>query len=359
MTKNFSLNKQQEKLLDAHVKAFQAYVESTEFQSDQAQRLEHVHFFQSELPKRLPELSEADITEIVTRLWASRIWGNKQYHVQTIIADNGLDKLKTELERLFDQSQSPGERYERFLQQVKRLGPASVTEILCYIDPAHCGIWNRKARRAIEILKLESYIDPRKYRLSGLEYEGFNALLQEIARCLRQYGFQTVDLLFVDFFLYDIAETKQPQRESEKPEEFDHDEIRDLIESIGEMLGFESQTEQRIAHGAQVDAVWRARIGNLGIVTYVFEVHKSGSIDSLLLNLYKAKSNPTVQKVIAVSDEKQLEKIKREADALPEEFRKALVFWPISQVQEVSEKLQRVNEIIDQLALVQGEFPIG
>jgi hypothetical protein len=27
-----------------------------------------------------------------------------------------------------------------------------------------------------------------------------------------------------------------------------------------------------IAHGAKVDVVWRARIGNLGAVTYIFEV---------------------------------------------------------------------------------------
>ena len=347
------LKKQQRKRLISHIRRFQSYVRSKQFREDQAQRLSHVRFFQEELPQRLAQFSEADLGEIVSKLWASRIWGNKQYHVQTIIADNGLDKLRMELTRLLDHKKSPGERYERFLQEIKRLGPASVTEILCYNEPDRCGIWNRKAREALKILGLEDLVDPEKYRLSGAEYEGFNAVLQALAGELRQASFRDVDLLFVDFFLYEVSRSRP---EAVKGEEFDHDEIRDLISTIGEMLGFETQTELRITHGAQVDVVWRARIGNLGVVTYVFEVHRSGTIDSLLLNLQKARSNPTVQKVIAVSDEGRLEQIKKETEGLPEEFRKALSFWPVGEVQEVAERLQSVNGIIERLGLMQSDL---
>jgi len=111
-----------------------------------------------------------------------------------------------------------------------------------------------------------------------------------------------------------------------------------------------------VGHGARVDNVWRARIGNLGLVTYVFEVHKTGSIDSLLLNLQKAKSSPTVQKVIAVSNEEQLEKVKRESEGLPEEFRRALGFWPVTEVQKVGQNLQSAMSVIDKLGLVQISF---
>jgi hypothetical protein len=359
ITKDVRLNEQQRRRLTPHIQRFQSYVRSEQFREDQAQRLSHVKFFQEELPERLPQFSEADLGEIVNKLWASRIWGNKQYHVQTIIADNGLDKLRTELTHLLDRSKSAGERYERFLQGIKRLGPASVTEILCYNEPDRCGIWNRRAREAFKILGLDDQVDPEKYRLSGAEYEKFNAVLQALAEELRRAEwalkapaakavFRDVDLLFVDFFLYEVSRS----RPEKPPTEFDHDEIRDLISTIGEMLGFESQTELRIAHGAQVDVVWRARIGNLGVVTYVFEVHRSGTIDSLLLNLQKARSNPTVQKVIAVSDEGRLEQIKKETEGLPEEFRKALSFWLVSEVQKVAENLQAVDEIIDRLGLV-------
>lgn len=348
--------------LTPYIRDFRKYVQSEAFRRDQAQREEHVRFFQEELPRRLPQLSEEDVLGIVDRLWASRIWGNKAYHTQAIIADNGLDKLREELERLLDRSRSPGARYERFLREVKRLGPASVTEILCYVEPERCGIWNRRAREALLKLGLSERVDPRKYRLSGAEYERFNALLEELAEELRRAGLDAhgheVDLLFVDFFLYEVSRSVRAAAMGAK-EEFDHDEVRDLIATIGEMLGFETQTELRVAHGAQVDVVWRARIGNLGVVTYVFEVHKGGSIDSLLLNLQKAKSNPTVQKVIAVSGEGELERIKRETAGLPEEFRRALTFWPVGEVREVGEKLRAVNETIERLGLVPGEFPVS
>lgn len=51
------------------------------------------------------------------------------------------------------------------------------------------------------------------------------------------------------------------------------------------MLEFDSRAEVPITTGAVVDAVWEARIGNMGKAVYVFEVQSKGSIDSLILNL--------------------------------------------------------------------------
>jgi hypothetical protein len=104
----------------------------------------------------------------------------------------------------------------------------------------------------------------------------------------------------LDFFLYEVAQSAKgtvevgvrPERELRLQEgEFDHDEIRDLLADIGGSLGFDTDTEVKVAHGARVDVVWRARIANLGLVTYVFEVHRSGSMDSLILNLQKAMAS--------------------------------------------------------------------
>jgi hypothetical protein len=102
--------------------------------------------------------------------------------------------------------------------------------------------------------------------------------------------------------------------------------------------------------------VWRAKIANLGVVTYVFEVHKKGSIDSLILNLQRALNNPTVQKLIAVSDEMQLEKIKEEVKSLPENFRKALTLWEVSHAIETHRKLSEVIQRINRLELVKSQF---
>lgn len=337
--------------------AFQEYLNAPEFGKDMADRADRVEFFQVELPKRLDGFSEADVDAVVTRLWASRIWGNKAYHVQKIISENGIEQIRDSFVSLLDGSRTEGERYERFLSEVKGLGPASVTEMLCYLAPARCGIWNRRAREALKMLGLDSFVNPDKYRLSGVEYQQFNAVLASVADELRGAGLAIEDLLFVDFFLYDVS--KQTPIETPIPpsrQTFDHDEVRDLIESIGVMLGFDADKEVAVTHGARVDAVWRARIGNLGLVTYVFEVHKAGSMDSLLLNLQKAWGSPTVQKVIAVSDADQLEKISKESNGLPEEFRRALGLWLVDDVDVVAQSLERANDIIDQLGLVRDAF---
>ncbi len=83
-------------------------------------------------------------------------------------------------------------------------------------------------------------------------------------------------------------------------------------------------------------------------------MHKAGSIDSLLLNLQKARADASVQKVIAVSDEAQLKRIENETEGLQEEFRRSLGFWPVSEVEAVAEHLQLAVESINRLGLVPG-----
>jgi len=346
-----TLSPGQKKQVNAQIQPFLAYLETEASRGDEEDRLRRIRYFREELPARLKNLSEADVAEMVSQLWASRIWGNKQYLVQKVIEDNGLDSLRDELRHLLDRTVSPPARYERALLRIRRLGPASVTEILCYSDADNCGIWNERARAAVGKLGLGGFVSPEKYMLTGSEYSTFNSLLRVIGKELGAAGIPDVDLLKVDFFLYNVGAGETPPTPRGG---FDHDEIRDLIESIGAMLGFDAQTEVVVAHGAKVDVVWRARIGNLGTVTYVFEVHKAGSIDSLVLNLQKAKSGPTVQKVIAVSDQEQLNKIEAETDGLPEEFRRSLAFWRVTEVQEVGEHLRLASESINRLGLVPG-----
>jgi len=78
--------------------------------------------------------------------------------------------------------------------------------------------------------------------------------------------------------------------------------------------------------------------------------------DSLLMNLQKAKNSPTVQRVVAISDKVQLEKIKRESEGLLEEFRRDLTFWPVEEILEVAEHLKSAMKIIDGLNLTPEPF---
>lgn len=355
------LTAEQRKRIHGYVRPFREYLNSPEGKRDTQDRVYRRQFFQSFTPERLAELEETDLAELVTHLWASSIFRNKRYFVERLLVENGLPKLRQALKELLWGDGSVYERYTRFLKEVKWFGPAMVTELLAHVHPGQCGIWNDRARKALVGLGFSELLPLKKYTLSAREYEKFCRVLSAIAVELRGLGIpDEPDLLLVDYFLYEVFSS---QKRSLIPEtlatEFDHDEIRDKIRDIGSWLGFEAEIEEKIAHGARVDVVWRARIGNLGVVTYVFEVHKGGSIDSLILNLQKARSNPTVQKVIAVSDQRQLEKLRQEVQGLPEEFRKALGYWAAAEVERVYQNLAEATEIIQRLELVREEFPIG
>ena len=165
--------------------------------------------------------------------------------------------------------------------------------------------------------------------------------------------------------LLPLAEKKEPSGETavtpaaEKPATVKeskslHEEIKEKLVAIGELLGFESRAEVRITAGAVVDAVWEAKIGNMGKAIYVFEVQSKGSIDSLILNLKKAQNNAAVQAVVAVADEAQLAKIIKESRGVIEE--KDLRTWDSEDVLAVYDALVRAHESINKLALVPESF---
>ncbi len=110
-----------------------------------------------------------------------------------------------------------------------------------------------------------------------------------------------------------------------------------------------------MAEGAQIDTVWEATIGNMGRVIYVFEVQTKGSLDSLILNLLKSLNNPAVQGVVAVSDQQQIEKIKKHAAAV-KALADKLKYWGYEDVLQVHEYLQIVNDSINSLGLVPESF---
>lgn len=279
-----------------------------------------------------------------------------------IVQDNGLETVQAALsELLWGKSPLP-DRFDACAQRIKGLGPASVTELLAFVHPEECGLWNDKARKALVNLGLEGVFPKvKKYYLTGAEYVAFNDLLKAIRDELMGQGFAGLDLIGVDFFLFHVWETGA-QRAPVKPTaesrdyDFDHDEIVDKLVSIGQWMGFEAEKEKCIAKGAKVDVVWQARIANLGIVTYVFEVQRSGSIDSLILNLQKARKNPSVQKVVVVANTRNLGQVRAELSELGQEFGSAVAYMEVQDLERAADYLQSFSEIIGRLELVPREF---
>jgi len=353
MEKNLKLNKQK---LKKAFGVFKEYSKESRFQDDIKERVERKQFFQKLTSGKFNELN---FSEIIKKLWASRIWSNKDYLINKIIKDNGIQKIADEFTRLISLKGTPGERYQRFLENIKGMGPSMVTEIVCHVDPQNAGIWNDKARKALAWLEVEN-ISYDKYKITGKEYDDCNTLLKGLVDDLRKEGYEGVDFLFVDYFLWETwgkfarqERFLRPVNEIRSKSLSKHDELRDKVAEIGSWLGFETETEKFITTGARVDAVWRARIANLGTVSYIFEVQDRGSIDSLILNLQRAQVNPVVQKLIVVSDTKQIEKIKNEIKIMPENFRKIIAFWEAEDVESTHESLEQVTDSIAKLHLVE------
>jgi len=93
----------------------------------------------------------------------------------------------------------------------------------------------------------------------------------------------------------------------------------------------------------------------MGKVIYVFEVQTKGSIDSLIMNLLKSLINRAVQGVVAVSDIKQLDIIKRYVKDV-RDLRDKLRYWDYEEILKVHESLEFVNESINKLGLVPQSF---
>ncbi len=356
------MNPEQSKRIRSFVDGYKAYCKSDQSAKDIKERQDRLSLFAKLTKDHILQMDESDVLAIITQLWATQLWKKHQYILDKIISSNGLEKLRTELADLLCGQSAVSLRYDRFLQNIKYLGPASVTEMLASKEPANCAIWNDKARQALQVLGFEDDLPVTKYRITGQELTKYNDVCRSIADELAAAGLPKPDLFSVDYFLYEVSQSAPgPTVTPPKPEaqnQFDHDEIGDHLRDIGLWLGFQADTKQKISHGAEVDVLWRAQIGNLGVVTYVFEVQKSGSIDSLILNLQKSRANPTVQKVVAVSDTKQLEQIRKETTGLPAEFRDALALMSVSDVETIYANLSNAMGIIEQLTLVNDRFPI-
>ena len=83
------------------------------------------------------------------------IWGNKQYVVDKLIEDNGLEELENELVHLLWSDNTIESRWDRFRKNVKGMGPAMISEILSKTHPDKYLIWNRRAKMALDYLGVD------------------------------------------------------------------------------------------------------------------------------------------------------------------------------------------------------------
>lgn len=312
----------------------------------------------------LEHLTEEELGKLIGGLWANEMWADKSQPLKRILKNRNLQQFKQDLKGLLWGNADLAQRYDNFRNNVKGMGSAMITEVLCLMDPEKYGIWNRRARTALDVLKLNDLIVTDEYGFTGERYQKLVAMLQEVGGVLKSANLKIPlrNLLDVDYFLHFVA-THQVQTKPIIPVpdpaggdyDFDHDEVRDALNDLGLGLGFESETEVTMAKGARVDVLWTSKIGNLGVVKYAFEVQRGGSIDSLIMNLQKARgSDSSVQRVIAVANTNTLEKIRGEASSLMSEFTKSMSYMEAKEALRASDNMKQTKEILDKLQLVKS-----
>ncbi len=339
---------------------------ATYYEENWTERKERKGYYQSFTKDKLLAMTENDFLEYISKLWSMLMWGNKKFVVDNLIKDNGFAELKKKLVELLFGNESIEKRWDAFLKSVKGIGPATISELLTYANPQEYVIFNKTTILCYGYLDIPD-MPKYHYQYTGKKYAEVCAIAKEISSELKKSGADDYDLLAVDYFMWDeilpIAEKKTPEApatpEVKKPVTMNdskslHDEIKEKLVAIGELLGFDSRSEVKITTGAVVDAVWEAKIGNMGKAIYVFEVQSKGSIDSLILNLKKAQSNAAVQAVVAVADEEQLAKIISESAGVIDE--KSLRTWDSEDVLAVYDSLVRAHGSINKLALVPESF---
>ena len=316
---------------------------------------------QSYTKERLQNLSEEEFFNLIAPLWAMGMWGNKQYYLDNVIESNGIELIREQLVNLFYGKASIENRWDEFREKIKGLGPAIISELLNKFNPNEFILWNKKSLTGFIALGIPK-VPKNNSALDGKKYAYLSKVGRELVESAKKQGVGEIeDLLALDYFIWqdlqiEPADTvvpveEKPEKETEKQKSFVHNDVRDRIRDIGSFLGFKAEVEKKVADGAIVDAIWEVSVGNMGRITYVFEVQTSGSIDSLLLNLMKAKNNPSVQGIVAVSDAKQLEKIKKEASSL-KAIRDELKYWDYNDVLKVFDSLSNAYESINSLGLV-------
>jgi hypothetical protein len=360
------MNKQ---ILIKHIKDFLEELKNSpeKFKEDSKERFELIEYYQSYAKAKIIRMTEEDIYQYISKLWAMLIWGNKHYVIDKIIKNNGLENFKMKLADLVWSEQDIASRWDTFRKEIKGMGPAMISEILCKTHPDSYMLWNRRAYVSLNYLGVEKL--PRyDYQLTGKVYRYLCEIAKEISVELINAGFSDKSLLAVDYFIWDELQVidnlgeiydKKPalilDDSSIEESKFIHNDTRDKISDIGQWLGFTASIEQKVSEGSQVDTVWEATIGNMGRVIYIFEVQTKGSIDSLILNLLKSINNPAVQGVVAVSDKKQLELIKKHAYDV-KDLRDKLKYWNYESVLKTHERLALVNAEINELGLVPQGF---
>ena len=113
------------------------------FKEDLQERLDRRSYYCSFDSAKMRAMDREQLTEYLSKLWAMIMWGDKQKHAEKLIDDNGADSLKNSLAEVLYGDKPLVTRWNTFMESVKGIGPATVSELLTYVNPQEYAIMNR------------------------------------------------------------------------------------------------------------------------------------------------------------------------------------------------------------------------
>ena len=250
------LSDDQRQGLEKYIKSYKEWLKTPEGQKDLKSHRNHQKFFGNKLSEdHIDEVDEDEFREIYKKLWASSIWGNKDWYIDNkLLKPNSLSKIKEELKKLLYSDEKISSRYDNFKDNVKGFGPSSISEILHFVSPDKFCLWNDKPKTVLPFLRLD--ILPErffKYNIqNGEDYVDCINTLILIREELVSSDFKNPDFIDVDCFLWHIFNTidfsKEVKKEA-KPKKValikkisSHEEAEYYLLKLGELLEYLTYT---------------------------------------------------------------------------------------------------------------------
>jgi hypothetical protein len=328
------------------------------------ERNEKDQFFEDHLSREaLKSIDEGTIRELIHLMWATNAWTNKDYLHKEMLK-SGIDTIRDALDTLFYGDGSIRERFDAVQDNVHMMGAASISELLAHHDHTTYPIWNQRSKDALVQLGVNQENLPKSKNISGKQYAEFCEIVQDVFNEIRDVYPDCDDLFELDFLLYYISsetdllnvdDTESVPDSEEEKDEFVHDDVIEQVLELGDGLGFEVEKEYSVLSGCRIDALWRTRIANLGTISYAFEVHHKGSRDSAILNLQRVNRDASIRKVIIISNEEELDKFRDMIESLGEDFRNAVGYFRVSELQSAIDHLDSLKEILNKMGLLRAE----
>ncbi len=341
--------------LKALMSPFRHFLE-TEGQQLQKERRDKDEFFARYFSKeQLENLEEGTLRELIYILWAYNGWTNKDWLLEEMLR-SGLPTIRSAFKQFLYGADPIAKRFDYVKKNVRMMGAACISEILAHHNHKEYPIWNSRSREGFIVLGISELQLPKSAQISGAQYASYCKLAQDVrSQAAKEYP-EFDDLFKLDFLLYFVSlqgiRPEAPVTAPVRAEDFDHDTVVDQIIELGDGLGFEVQREFNVMPGCRIDAIWRSRVANLGIISYAFEVHRKGSRDSAILNLQRVRRDPTIQKVVIVSSRDELDEFKREITSLDESFRNSIGYFEVRDLQRALDHLQGLKDILKTLGLL-------